>query len=215
MKDSPQKMVNTNLTSLKARIFGYLAGDGYVSLVKNVNGNGYEVNFYPDNYATLVAFVEAIRAVYDKEPFVYRYKNKRIFYVRCRNKKICNDLLSISKFKSLEWDFPFKVFKDKKSKKEWLRAFFDCEGYVGKKYIQVQSVNKKGLISVQKLLREFGIESKIYVYKRKQKSWNINYLLNINKRNMRIKFFKKIGFNHTLKKNKLQELIKSWSRLIR
>lgn len=201
------KMANTNLTSLKARIFGYLAADGYVSVVKNKKGNSYEVNFYPDDYATLVAFVQAFRAVYKKEPLVYRFKGKNVFYVRCRNKEICNDLLSISKFKSLEWNFPFKVFNNLKSKKEWLRAFFDSEGYVARKYIQVQSVNKKGLTSVQKLLKEFGIESKMYVYKRKEKSWNTNYLLNINRMDMRIKFFKKIGFNHTLKRKKLQELI--------
>jgi len=28
---------------------------------------------------------------------------------------------------------------------EWLRAYFDCEGYVGKNVIHIQSVNKKGI----------------------------------------------------------------------
>lgn len=210
VKQNSHKLSNKNLISLKARIFGYLAGDGYVSILKGGNGyNYYEINFYPDDYSTLVMFVEAFRVVYRKEPAIYRYKNKRIYYVRCRDKKICKELLSIARFKSLEWNIPFKLLKNVKSKKEWLRAFFDCEAHVARKQIQLQSVNFSGLKQVQKLLQHFSIESKIYKYERKNKKWNTNYILCIMKRESRKNYLKKIGFNHSKKKEKLESILKA------
>lgn len=195
--------VKKNLMHLKARICAYLAGDGYVAIVKGRRHTYYEVNFYPDNYSTLVAFVEAFRYVYGKEPLVYRHKNKRMYYVRCRNKKICTDLLSITKFKSLEWTIPLKLLKDRESKKEWLRAFFDCESHIAKKQIQLQSVNLIGLRQIQRLLKSFSIESKLYKYERKNRNWNTNYILSIMKRESRKKYLNEISFNHSDKKEKL------------
>lgn len=88
---------------------------------------------------------------------------------------------------------------------EWLRAYFDCEGYVGKNVIHIQSVNKKGIEKIHELLKEFNIESKIYKYQRKNKNWNTNYLLYILKKESRLNYLKEIGFNHLIKFQKLSK----------
>ena len=74
---------------------------------------------------------------------------------------------------------------------------------MGKKCIQIQSVNEKGLLSMQKLLGEFDIKSNFYTYQRKNKNWNTNYLLFILRKESIYKFFKNIGFNHPVKQEKI------------
>ena len=107
-------------------------------------------------------------------------------------------------FSALHWTIPFRVLSSPKSKKEFLKSYFDCEGYVNKKVIRAESVNEKGLLGIKKLLLDsFGIESKFYSYERKQKNWNKNYILVIAKKSERIKFLKTIGFDHSRKKKLL------------
>lgn len=100
----------------------------------------------------------------------------------------------------------YKILINSESKKEWLRAIFDCEGYIGKKYIKLQSVSKYGIKDIQKLLKEFGISSKIYKYKPKNEKWNKVYMLFILKNQSIIDFLRKIGLNHEVKLNKLRQL---------
>ena len=57
------------------------------------------------------------------------------------------------------------------------------------------------------MLAEFEIKSKLYSYERKQKSWNTNYMLNVNGRERMLKFQEEIGFNHRLKKTKLKKIL--------
>jgi len=206
--ESFKKLNEEESEILKSRLCGFLAADGSVFIRKELRTEKvhYEIRFYPDDYALVELFNKSFERLYGKKVF-YKQDGK-YFRISISNKFAVRDLLSISKFSSKNWTLP-KILKSKESKIEWLKAYFDCDGYVCKKYIQVQSVNKNGLNQISKLLKEFGIVSKIYVYERKQKSWNINYLLNINGKVMMTKFLKEIGFNHTLKKNKLQELIKA------
>ena len=113
----------------------------------------------------------------------------------------------IGKFNSLNWKFP--NFNSKEEKTEWLKAIFDCEAYVSikhRKYINFQSVSKTGIYSIQKLLKEFEIESSIYTYKRKNPKWNLNYLLFIRKKENLNKFNKSIGFNHLKKQERLNQI---------
>ena len=128
------------------------------------------------------------------------------FYVQIQNKKACIALLKLAKFGSLSWSIPKIIRNNKKIARFWLRAYFDCDGYVCKKYIQLQSVNEKGLREIAKLLKSWNIETKIYKYERSNKKWNTNYLLNINKRHHCFKFLNSIGFNHELKLNRSRRL---------
>lgn len=190
----------------KSRLCGFLAADGsvFIRKEKKTGKIHYELRFYPDDDGLTKLFAESFKAVYGLD--VHVKKDANYYFVYANNKLAVSDLLSLAKFSSMEWFVP-SFISSKASKIEWLRAYFDCDGYVSKKYIQVQSVNKKGLEQMKDLLLEFGIESKIYSYERKQKSWNTNYMLNINGRKKMLKFREKIGFNHRLKKNKLEKIL--------
>jgi replication factor C small subunit len=191
---------------LKSRICGYLAADGSV-IIRKENGTNrlhYDIQFYPDHYVLVRLFRKAFKEVYGKEVSIRQKRN--FFYVRASDKFAAMDLVSLAKFSSRYWTIP-KVLNSKASKKAWLKAYFDCDGYVCKRYVQIQSVNKDGLLKIRNLLNEFGIRSKIYSYQRRQASWNTNHLLNIQGRNMMLNFMHEIGFDHPLKYAKLKEFI--------
>ena len=199
-------ITNREKQILKARLCGFLAADGSVFIRKEPNTGKvhHEIKFYPDDHKLVEIFAISFKKLYGKD--VHIKQERKYYRVSICNKTATRDLLSIANFSSKNWTFP-KIIKSRSSKIEWLKSYFDCDGYVGKKYIQLQSVNKEGLEQIQKLLNDFGIVSKIYTYKRKQKSWNINYLLNINRKDMIIRFHKEIGLRHTLKKERLESLI--------
>lgn len=192
---------------LKSRLCGYLAGDGVVSrrfdsVQKKTH---HDIMFYPDNEKIANIFSDSFEALYGKRLEIKSLGN--YFRVRTKLKPACIDLLKEGSFRSLEWRIPKFVLKNNSLVKEWLRAFFDCEAYVGPRIIQVQSVNKEGLTQVKQVLEGFGIESKTYEYKRKNPNWNINYLLSVMRRDSRLKYLKTIGFNHPVKSRKLSQYL--------
>jgi len=186
---------------LKARLLGYFAGDGSVCIHKDKKGGVHHtVRFYPDDKSMLNSFLFAFIRIYEKKPYVDLRKNHYCSTVA--SKPIALDLLQYGSLKTLEWSFP--VFCDsKEKKKEWLRAFFDCEAHVNKKSIVIQSVNEKGIEQIRQCLEEFNIVSRTYKYERKQKNWNNNYLLFINRKEDKQRFLKEIGFTHHKKLEKL------------
>ena len=198
------KKEHHKLSKEKARISGFLMGDGSVSALKYpVSTNQHhDFCFYPDDLKLAEMFSEDFQKLYLKKPIIR--KANKYFKVRVSSKPAWEDLIKTGKFDSLNWEFP-KSFSTNEEKIEWLRAIFDCEAYVGKKAIQLQSVSIKGIISVRDLLKEFRIESKLYKHKRNNEKWNTNYILCIMKREDRIKYFNYIGFNHPTKQEKLKK----------
>ena len=192
---------------LKARLCAFLSGDGSLFIRKEKHrpkAIHYDVRFYPDNERVLELFLSDFKILYNKEPKVIKEDRYSRVCIKC--KRACLDLTRFTKFKSLEWKIP-NFINTNKLKREWLRAFFDCEAYVGQRNITVQSVNRHGLIEIQRALTEFSIESKLYSYERKQKNWNTNYILVILKKPSRENFLKYIGFNHSEKQAKLEKLL--------
>ena len=193
---------------LKSKLCGYLAGDGCLYIHKErarPHLASKKIAFYPDHIDLAEDFVKTFYIVYGVKPYIKR--NKNYFRVDICNKLAYLDLTSITNFGTLTWEVPFKLFKKIVGKREWIRAFFDCEAYVGKNVIQVQSVNKKGLEQVRKLLEEFDIPSKIYSYERRQKNWNTNYILCIMKKKYRLNYLNKIGFLHPKKMQNLRRYL--------
>ncbi len=181
---------------LKARIIGYLFGDGSVSVHAESDGTiHYSIGFYPDDKFMLRSFVDAFVRIYEMKPSIKDLGT--YFSVRINSKPIALDLLKVSSFKSLEWTVP--EFSSVDEKIEFLRAMYDCEGYVGKNVIAIHSVNQKGLISIKNLLIEFKINSHLYSYERKNNRWNVNYLLYITDKQSIRTFLKHIGFYHSRK----------------
>ncbi len=195
--------INSNFDKkhFKARILGCIAGDGSISFK---NGRS-DIRFYPDHISLLKVFSSAMKEYYNKDPNV---KNLSKHYLaRIFSKTICDDLLSECSLGTYNWTFPFNICKDFECKKEWLKAFFDCESYVGKNRISLGSVNSIGLNQVKEQLLYFGINSKIYEYQPKNKKWSKTFILVISGRQSLCNYSLHIGFNHQVKSEKLKTLI--------
>jgi len=199
--EQEQRKTITNKTQrqiILARLIAFVQGDGCIWLHRAFP----EIGFYPDHISVARLFVDTFEQLYGRRIKICPLVNH--FRVRVRHKVASAELVSLAKFRSLDWYLPRSILVNAATKREWLRAFFDCEAYVGSKVIVVNSVNEIGLREVKELLREFGIESKWYVYHRKQKNWNTNYILHIGKIADRQSFLKHVGFNHPAKQEKLK-----------
>lgn len=192
-----------NINFLKARILGYIAGDGNIS-VRTVNGKTqhHAVRFFPDHSSLIKVLSDAFVRVYNKKPIIKKEHN---FYIlKVYSKPIVLDILKYAKFGIHIWCLPNILLIDKKSKQEWLRAFFDAEAYVGKDHIKLHSVNKNGLIEIKNmLLKDFNIETKMYQYVPKNPNYSIQHILMITSKTMRTRYLDEIGFNHKVKIDKL------------
>ena len=131
----------------KSRILGYLAGDGSVFRYIDRNNEEYfGISFFPDNLCVAKTYVDDMSKVYG---VVLKIKEEKNHYnISIKNRVIYKELMSIGSYGNLDWKVPFKFLDTEQMKKEWLRSFFDCEAYVGKNVIQVQSVNESGLNQV-------------------------------------------------------------------
>lgn len=187
-----------------AAIHGYLCSDGYVIRnPPNQKMKYYHVGFRNTNLILLKDF---------------KKKAEKLFCVNARFGKdgriIINSkglyffLTEDFSYYSREWTLP-KL--DKECMKYWLRAFFDCEGWVMCKkavnrHISADSVNKKGLAKIKEFLESyFGIKSLI----RDRKGRSTATLSIYGKENI-IKFRDSIGFLHNKKSKKLEEAIDSY-----
>ncbi|NYZ79624.1 hypothetical protein H0N95_00040 [Candidatus Micrarchaeota archaeon] len=204
----------------KAMIHGFLAGDGTVSIRREhrvPTTVHYDIFFYPDHIKLVDLYCAAFEQVYGKKLTLCKrgFENYGNCYaIKSCCKKATIDLLSLAPIATYEWRVPFNFLEDKKSKIEWVKAFFDAEAHVStvkNVRITVQSVNKKGIKDVKKLLEGLGItSSKVYKYKRKQTKWGANYILTIYRKNEVKKYAELIGFNHPEKMSKLNAGIAEW-----
>ena len=126
---------------------------------------------------------------------------------RCRlgSKQIYDRLTKeFGSFYSWEWKMP-KL--NKKLSKIWLRAYFDCEGWITCKSHQnrcigADCVNEIGINQIREALEKVGIKSKV----KKRNTRNIFSIFIFGRENL-MGFNEKIGFLHPLKKEKLNEVM--------
>jgi len=204
--NSQQEALDTKTTpyynQLRCLLIGYLIGDGWISKRKSKTFWRYDLCFYPDNLEMANSFVQAFEELYGKTLNIKPVPG--FLLVRTTHKIAVKDLLAITKYDSLNWELPSRIMRSRAAKRQFLRGYFDSEAYVSAKCLRVESVNEKGLCAVQSLLEEFGVQSRMYRYERKQESWNTNYILSIHKKESRVRFLKEIGFNHARKLKRLQ-----------
>ncbi len=198
-----QKNENAAL-HLKARIFGYLAGDGHVGLRKERKSGKMhgDIAFYPDHKSMIEPFCYAFRKVYGKKAHIRDLG--RYYCVRFNSVVCAKSLLDSGSFSTYSWSVPDWIYESREYSREWIRGFFDSEACVGKRHITVQSVNKEGLVQVKKMLAQFDIGVYEYRYKRKNPNYKLNYHLIICNKKSRNNFLKRIGLNHKEKLKKLQ-----------
>jgi hypothetical protein len=190
---------------LKASICGFLAGDGSVQKRKEKNNVHYQIDFFPDDKVTRDIYIKQIKEVYKKTPSIRERNN--FYAVRITSKVIAEDLFKIAKFGIKEWAAPKTLFMIKGAKENWLKAFFSAEAYVSSKSIKIQTVNREGILDVISMLKSIGIHSTYYEYKPKKENHSKVFMLFINKREDRLKFFNKIGFWHEKKTKTLSEAL--------
>jgi hypothetical protein len=200
------------LTNEKVEILGYLAAEGsdYDRIDNHLGfdkrrGKSYKRNikrsrieFSNLNKTIQKRFQYLCKKVYDFIPPVSSNGTMRLYRL-----EIVRDIRKYSRFGSKKWSVPFQISrgKDKIKKKLFCRAYFDGEGfvYVERKVIRVDSINKKGLLGVQKLLEDLGVSSKFFDYKNRFRI-TIKDIKN---------YHTKIGFFHPMKKEKLKMLLGS------
>ncbi len=198
---------NKKISIQEAELIGFLAGDGKVAIYENKTGRAYsEIELYlGPNLELAKYFQNLIYNLYLKKPKIrLTRKGSNCYQIRFSSLQIAKRFLSLAKFKSLDWNIPINVLDTNEKKAAWLRGIFEAEGHVNRRTIQIQSVNKNGLNEIKSLLKKLNIFARgVYVYERKQKNWNTNYLLNINRKEERAKFKNSIGFISREKNNKL------------
>jgi len=186
-----------------AALHGYLCGDGYVITNPSTQKKKYyHIGFRNTNKILLKDFQVKFENYFGIKPYTTnegrcRIQNKEIYYLLTKNHS----------YYSYEWTLPDL---SKQNLKCWLRAFFDCEGWVENqiaksRLIGLDCCNKNGLFSVQKALGVFKIKSKV-AKKKNRTIWR----LTICDKNNLIRFIKHIGFLHPDKNKKLTEAINSY-----
>lgn len=186
-----------------AAIHGYLCSDGYV--IKNPESQKhkyYYIGLRNTNDVLLSDFQEKFEAVFEIKPIITNEGRCKI-----QNKGIYELLTKEFSYYSYEWKLPEL---DKEDLRYWLRAFFDCEGWVENqpaksRLIGADCCNEAGLLSIQKALKNFSISSSV-----KKKNGRTIWRLTICDLENLKKFQKHIGFLHPKKKEKLTEAINSY-----
>ena len=185
-------------------IHGYLCADGYV--IRNPETQPHKY------YHIGLRNLENILLKDFQLRFYRHFRLKPIITkegrVRIQNKKIYFELTKKDTYYSGDWVLP-KL--SKKQLKFWLRAYFDCDGWVSvvkrkDRKIGLDSINEKGLIQIQKALQNiFKIDSGVH----KRNTRHI-WSLSICGKDDISKFLKEIGFLHPRKRLKLKEAIDSY-----
>jgi hypothetical protein len=184
-----------------AAVHAYLCADGYV--IKNPKTQKrkyYKIGFRNTNLILLKDFQERFEKVFGVKPCLYEGQ-------RCQkgSREIYELLIKrFGSFYSWEWKMP-KL--NNKLAKAWLRAYFDCEGWVfckthQNRHIGADCVNEKGLNQVISALNIFGIKT----FKKYNDKRNIYRIFIYGKENLK-KFAKQIGFLHPKKVEKLKEVL--------
>ncbi|MFC1775190.1 LAGLIDADG family homing endonuclease [Nanoarchaeota archaeon] len=194
---------DTKARALKAAICGFLAGDGSVQIRREKTFFHFQIDFYPDDLLMRDKYLEAMSYVYNKKPTIFRRKN--FDELRLTSKTVVLDLKKYADFGTHNWVLPNKLLTDEEAITCWLKAFFSAEAYVGPKHIKIQTVNKKGMAEVARLLQRIGICHKVYMYRPKVKNHSDVTAIFISKKDSRLHFKNKIGFWHSRKSNKLRD----------
>ena len=190
-----------------AALHGYLSGDGCV--VKNPPGQShkyYRVDFRNTEPVLLRDFQERFETIFLEIPVISRRQD------RCtKSSKGAYEFFTtkFGSFYSREWRMPEMTDECASA---WLRAFFDCEGWVVNlpakdRSIGIESVNLPGLLQVKDALESrFGIQTSIPVKKKNHAIYSLRISGRVNLR----KFHERVDFLHPQKRRKLDGALASY-----
>lgn len=200
-----------------ARIHAHLCGDGCV-YVSNENRSPGSLLSHPRKKLTRTMWIlcytntcPALLKEFDND--MERTYTRKAQYVkgkceiRYRGTKYIAENLQLREKNSRNWKIPhFITHSSVGIRKAWVRAFFDDEATIAidRKAILVSSVNKNGLIQIQRMLKPLGMQAKVlgpYMT-----GDTLFWRLSLRGNNVMI-YKKRIGFNHPSKKEKLEKIM--------
>lgn len=189
--------LDKNLISIHA----YLCADGYVIKSKNPKYKYYKIGLRNTNLVLLKDFQEKFEIVFGIKPHLREGE-------RCEigSKDIYEELTKkFGSFYSWHWKIPQNL--NHELIREWLRSYFDCEGWVfckshQNRHIGADCINEFGMKQVIESLNNLGIHT-IYKINKKRK---MHRVFIYGKENL-LKFKKEIGFLHPEKSKKLDDSI--------
>jgi len=193
---------NTNKDELYVKL-GFIQGDGNLGRLKSTAHNGFEINIGKNDDDVLNYF-----------NLKRTDKNYRKFYVT-EYYDICKTL-EFNCESLPERTLPLSIYAwSDKNKLSFLSGLYSANGsIVGNYRIALKSTCKQLILEVQKLLKEFDIDSYYTTNKSKTVTFSNgdyvckeSYDLNIGKYYDLIKFYSKIGFIHQYKNIKLFDVI--------
>lgn len=205
-----------------AYLIGVLCGDGFVNFSKT---RKYRVKFglncidldfskkFSSEIKSWLDYDSNIRIERQKTKFLINSKIGKRKGIRYRVDFGSSDRNFYRFMKSIKtgtrnWKIPKSILKLKNERVvcNFLRGFFDSEGTVGKRNIDIFSINSAGLLQIRDLLRKIGIceeFGKITISKHRLSIYG--------RENMNL-FLQKIGFSMERKEEKLYKLIDSYER---
>jgi len=202
-----------------ARIHAHACGDGSVyirnskrspgTLLKHKRRNIYRkewvIEYYNNEPELVKEFVSDFKISFNRNKKTLRNKIKFI------GAKHIAEKLELTGKNSYNWYIPnFIMNASNKIRSNWLRAFFDDEGYFSGSAINLTVVNKKGITQIQHLLSSLSIQSNLHgPYFQKNPKHHPFYRISILRENI-IAFWKYVNFLHPIKKKRLKELVKKW-----
>lgn len=187
-----------------AAVHAYLCADGYViNNPRTQKHKYYHIGFRNTNLTLLKDFQYRFYDYFKIKPYLIPKQRCRIGSKELY-KKLTKEFES---FYSWEWKMP-KL--NKKLVRIWLRAYFDCEGWVTcethkNRHVGAECVNKVGINQIKEALEKLKIDSIL----KKRSTRNIYSMYIYGKDNI-IKFKEKIGFLHPFKNQKLEKTIKDF-----
>ena len=202
--------LSEGFTKEKVAINSYLCGDGNISIRKK--GFHHDIRFFLDDIDLAKRVVNLFEKEFNASPVIRRMKSKigggkGFFKVEICNKPVCEHLLKLGNYGCMNWEIPKGLSSE--FKKEWIKCFFDCEAHVniGKRQIQVKSVNGNGLACLKNMLEGWGIFPKLYgPYKQYSENHNSYYFLIVLGKENILGYSNNIGFYHPKKIKSLLEL---------
>ena len=190
---------------IKAGICGFLAGDGSVQKRKEKNYYKHQIDFFPDDKLMKNTYIKQIMHIYNKTPSIKKMNN--FYSVRISSKTIYEDLNNYAKFGLKSWTLPTNLFKIEGAIQKWLKGFFSSEAYINKTCIKVQTINLDGMKKISKILHNLGIHNNYYEYNSKIETESPVGIIQIVRKESRIKFYKIVGFWHEKKSKTLKEAL--------
>jgi len=188
---------------------GVIKGDGYLDDIDYYVKLGVRDKEFRDRWVEIGEKLFSTKArtnekIRDNRPFYEGQFNSKLLIIYLKE--------NFGKFGRYVWDIPGNIKNKPKIIFSFLKGLFDSEGSI-KFYprkmgtvVSLVSVNKKSIFQIERILKKFGINCRIKLYRRKDRK-NDYYIIYIGGFYNISKFSKYINFSIKRKRNKLSNYL--------